>query len=147
MQAESAEDRTRAEATPQRLLPVRINRCLPLDRTLQSRKGLKRPRAPRPEAPSFMANSYALGMKRRVLFALALVVATAGVITAIALPSIDPCRVGDQVIPGCPLLTPTFDRIGLRLTIGGVGILAGAALFLWASRRGNRTEAAPGATP
>jgi len=71
-------------------------------------------------------------MKRRLLLALAFVVATVGVITAIALPSIDPCRVGDQFIPGCPL--PTDDRIGLRLTIGGVGLLAGAAVFLWARR-------------
>jgi hypothetical protein len=76
-------------------------------------------------------------MKRRVLLALAFVVATADVVTAIALPSIDPCRVGDQVIPGCPLLTPTVDRIGLRLTIGGVGLLAGAAVFLWARRMGS----------
>jgi len=75
-------------------------------------------------------------MKRRVLLALAFVVATAGVVTAIALPSIDPCRVGDQVLPGCPFLTPGFDRIGLRLTIGGVGLLAGAAVFLWARRMG-----------
>jgi hypothetical protein len=72
-------------------------------------------------------------MKRWVLLALAFVVATAGVITAIALPSIDPCRVGDQFIPGCRL-TPTFDRMGLRLTIVGVGLLAGAAVFLWSSR-------------
>jgi len=94
-------------------------------------------RAPAREAPlpSSLANSYAQGMNRRVLLA-ALVVATAGVITAIALPSIDPCRVGDQFIPGCSLFTPTDDRIGLRLTIGGVGRLAGAGLFRWASRRG-----------
>jgi hypothetical protein len=71
-------------------------------------------------------------MKRRVLLALAFVVATAGVISAIALPSIDPCRVGDQFIPGCPLLTD--DRMGLRLTIVGVGLLAGAAVFLRSRR-------------
>ena len=148
MQAESAEDRTRAEAIPQRRPTARINRCYLLTGLSSKPEGLETStRPPGPEAPSFLANSYALGMKRRALLALAFVVATAGVITAIALPSIDPCRVGDQVIPGCPLLTPTFDRIGLRLTIGGVGLLAGAALFLWASRRGNRTEAAPGATP
>lgn len=82
-------------------------------------------------------------MKRRVLLALAFVVAAAGVITAIALPSIDPCRVGDQFIPGCPLLTPTFDRMGLRLTIVGVGLLAGAAVFLWSRRMGSDPK--PGA--
>jgi hypothetical protein len=76
-------------------------------------------------------------MKRRVLLALAFVVATAGVITAIALPSIDPCRVGDQFIPGCPFWTPTNDRMGLRLTIVGVGLLAGAAVFLWSRRVGS----------
>jgi hypothetical protein len=86
-------------------------------------------------------------MNRRVLLTLAFVVAAAGVVIAIALPSIDPCRVGDQFVPGCRLLTPTNDRIGLRLTIGGVGLLAGAALLLWATRRGNRTKAAPGANP
>jgi hypothetical protein len=72
-----------------------------------------------------------------VLLALAFVVATAGVITAIALPSIDPCRVGDQFIPCGPLLTPTYDRMGLRLTIVGVGLLAGAAVFLWSCRMGS----------
>jgi hypothetical protein len=76
-------------------------------------------------------------MKRRVLRALAFVVATAGVITAIALPSIDPCRVGDQFIPCGPFLTPTYDRMGLRLTIVGVGLLAGAAMFLWSRRMGS----------
>jgi hypothetical protein len=65
---------------------------------------------------------------------LAFVVATTGVITAIALPSIDPCRVGDQFIPCGPFLTPTYDRMGLRLTIVGVGLLAGAATFLWSRR-------------
>ena len=75
-------------------------------------------------------------MKRRVLLALAFVVATAGVVAAIALPSIDPCRVGDQFIPGCRLLAPMEDRIGLRLTIGAVGLLAGAAVFLWTRRMG-----------
>jgi hypothetical protein len=67
-------------------------------------------------------------MKRPVLLALAFVVATVSVITAIALPSIDPCRVGDQFIPGCRLLTD--ERIGLRLMIGGAGLLAGAVI-LW----------------
>jgi hypothetical protein len=75
-------------------------------------------------------------LTRRVLLALAFVVATAGVITAMALPSIDPCRHGDQVLPGCTLVTPTFDRIGLRVTIGAVGLLAGAAMFLSARGRG-----------
>jgi len=55
---------------------------------------------------------------------------------AFALPSIDPCRVGDQVRPGCILVTPTFDRIGLGLTIAGVGLLAGSALFVFARRTG-----------
>jgi hypothetical protein len=79
-------------------------------------------------------------MKRRVLLALAFVVATAGLVTALALPSIDPCRVGDQFAPGCRLLTPTFDRIGLRLTIAGVGLLTGAAVFLWARRMGASSQ-------
>jgi hypothetical protein len=75
-------------------------------------------------------------MKRWVLLALAFVVATTGVITALALPSIDPCRVGDQFIPCGPFLTPMDDRIGLRLTIGGLGLLAAAGIFLWARRMG-----------
>jgi hypothetical protein len=69
-----------------------------------------------------------------MLLALALALAAACLAAAIALPSIDPCRVGDQFIPGCRLLAPINDRIGLRLTIGGVGLLAGAAVFLWARR-------------
>lgn len=73
-------------------------------------------------------------MKRPVLVTLAFFFAAAGVVTAIALPSIDPCRVGDQFIPGCRLFTPTDDRIGLRLTVGAVGLLGSAALFLWARR-------------
>ena len=79
-------------------------------------------------------------MKRRVLLALAFVVAAASVITALALPSVDPCRVGDQAILGCPFLTPTFDRIGRRLTIAGVGLLAGAAVFLWSRRMGTDSK-------
>ena len=79
-------------------------------------------------------------VKRRVLLALAFVVAIAGVVTAIALPSVGPCRAGDQVVQGCPLLTPTFDRIGLRLTIAGVGLLAGAAVFLWSRRMGSDSK-------
>jgi hypothetical protein len=79
-------------------------------------------------------------MKRRVLLALAFVVAAAGVVTALALPSVDPCHVGDQVILGCPFLTPTFDRIGLRLTIAVVGLLAGAAVFLWSRRMGSDSK-------
>jgi hypothetical protein len=51
-------------------------------------------------------------MQRRVLLALAFVVVTTSVVTAIALPRIDPCRVGDQFIPGCRLLTPIDERIG-----------------------------------
>jgi hypothetical protein len=67
-------------------------------------------------------------VKQRILLALALVLAAACVVAAIALPSIDPCRVGDEVIPGCPLLTD--DRIGLRLIIGAAGVVA-AAVILW----------------
>jgi hypothetical protein len=63
-----------------------------------------------------------------MLLALALALAAACLAAAIALPSIDPCRVGDQFIPGCPL--PTDDRIGLRLMIGGAGVVAGAVI-LW----------------
>jgi hypothetical protein len=75
-------------------------------------------------------------MKRWVLLALAFVVATTGVITALALLSIDPCRAGDQFIPCGPFLTPRDDRIGLRLTIGGLGLLAAVGMFLWARRMG-----------
>jgi hypothetical protein len=56
-------------------------------------------------------------VKRRVRLALAFVVATAGLVTAVALPSTDPCRVGDQFIPGCRL----GYLIGLR-PIGTTGV-------------------------
>jgi hypothetical protein len=65
-------------------------------------------------------------MMRRILLALGLVIAAAGVATAIVLPSIDPCR--DQMIMGCPFLP--HDRIGLRLVIGGAGLLAGTLVLL-----------------
>lgn len=67
-------------------------------------------------------------MMQRILLVLAFVIPIACVATAIALPTIDPCRVGNQLIPGCPLLPD--DRIGLRLMIGGTGLLAGALVLL-----------------
>jgi hypothetical protein len=94
-------------------------------------------RGPRPVVTGLLLRALSLRDEVRILLLLAFAVATAGVITAIALPSIDPCRVGDQVLPGCIFLTPRFDRIGLRLTIGGVGLLLGASVFLWARRMGS----------
>jgi hypothetical protein len=63
---------------------------------------------------------------RRVLLVLAFVFPIVCVVAAIALPSIDPCH--DQMIMACPFLTD--DRIGLRLVIGGAGLLAGIVLVL-----------------
>lgn len=95
-------------------------------------------RSPRLLRAGMSFASYPWRVKRRALLAIALVVTTAGVFTAIALPSIDPCRVGDQVIPWCPFVTTTFDRLGLRLMIAGVGLLAAAAVILWARRMKSR---------
>jgi hypothetical protein len=63
---------------------------------------------------------------RWVLLVLAFIFPIACLATAIALPSIDPCR--DRMIMACPFLTD--DRIGLRLMIGGAGLLAGVVLLL-----------------
>lgn len=70
---------------------------------------------------------YPRRVTQRILLALALVLAAACLAAAIALPSTDPCRVGDEVILGCPLLTD--DRIGLRLIIGAAGVVAGAVIL------------------
>jgi hypothetical protein len=63
---------------------------------------------------------------RRSLLPLAFVIVIASVATAIALPSIDPCR--DQMMMACPFLAD--NRIGLRLVIGGAGLLVGVGLVL-----------------
>jgi hypothetical protein len=63
---------------------------------------------------------------RRILLVLAFVIPIACMATAIALPSIDPCR--DPTIMACPFLAD--DRIGIRLVIGGAGLLAAALILL-----------------
>jgi hypothetical protein len=76
----------------------------------------------RPIAPRVIL----LRMMRRSLLVLAFLIPIACVATAIALPSSDPCR--EQMIMGCPFLAN--DRFGLRLVIGGGGLLAGALVLL-----------------
>jgi hypothetical protein len=80
-----------------------------------------------------------LPYERGVLTGLAFLVFIGGVVGVFAVPSvtIDPCRVRDGVLPGCPFLPITESHIWLRVTlVVGAAVLAGVLLLL--ARRSSR---------
>jgi hypothetical protein len=78
-------------------------------------------------------------MKRGVLIGFAVLVFLGGAVGAFAVPSVtvDPCRVRDGVLPGCPFLPITESHIWLRVTlVVGAAVLAGVLLVV--ARRSSR---------